>query len=108
LPREAEGTPGENATSDRSKQDYVNSLTPDALLFAPGTGLLYSNFGFDLLAQALANAGGKAYPDLLKERVLDPAGLKDTRFDLTEADKVRTMQGHEFDARRCRSSPPRH
>ena len=97
LPREAEGTPGENATSDRSKQDYVNSLTPDALLFAPGTGVLYSNFGFDLLAQALANAGGKPYPDLLKERVLDPAGLKDTRFDLTEADKTRTMQGHNFD-----------
>jgi serine-type D-Ala-D-Ala carboxypeptidase/endopeptidase len=97
LPREAEGTPGENATSERSKEDYVNALTPDALLFAPGTGILYSNFGFDLLAQALANAGGKPYPDLLKERVLDPAGLKDTRFDLTEADKARTMQGHNFD-----------
>jgi len=97
LPREAEGTPGENATSDRSKEDYVNALTPDALLFAPGTGILYSNFGFDLLAQALANAGSEPYPDLLKERVLDPAGLKDTRFDLTEADKVRTMQGHNFD-----------
>ena len=56
-------------------------------MFAPGTGVLYSNFGFDLLAQALANAGGKPYPALLKERVLDPAGLKDTRFDLSDADK---------------------
>lgn len=97
LPREAEGAPAETATSDRSKEDYVSSLTPDALLFAPGTGILYSNFGFDMLAQALANAGGKPYPDLLRERVLDPAGLKDTRFDLTEADKTRTMQGHNFD-----------
>ena len=70
---------------------------PDALLFAPGTGVLYSNFGFDMLAQALANAGGKPYPELLKGRVLDPAGLKDTRFDLSEADKARTMQGHNFD-----------
>lgn len=97
LPREAEGAPAEDATSERSKEDYVNALTPDALLFAPGTGILYSNFGFDLLAQALANVAGKPYPDLLKERVLDPAGLKDTRFDLTEADKARTMQGHNFD-----------
>jgi D-alanyl-D-alanine-carboxypeptidase/D-alanyl-D-alanine-endopeptidase len=97
LPREAEGAPGETPTSDRSKEDYVKSLTPDVLLFAPGTGILYSNFGFDLLAQALANAGRKPYPDLLKERVLDPAGLKDTHFDLTEADKSHAMQGHNFD-----------
>ena len=97
LPREAEGTPGEVATSDRSKEDYVSSLTPDALLFAPGTGILYSNFGFDLLAQALANVAGKPYAELLRERVLEPAGLKDTRFDLPEADRQWAMQGHNFD-----------
>jgi D-alanyl-D-alanine-carboxypeptidase/D-alanyl-D-alanine-endopeptidase len=97
LPREAEGTQGENATSDRSKEDYVKALASDPQLFAPGTGILYSNFGFDMLAQALANTAGKPYAELLKERVLDPAGLKDTRFDLTEADKTRTMPGHNFD-----------
>jgi D-alanyl-D-alanine-carboxypeptidase/D-alanyl-D-alanine-endopeptidase len=97
LPREAEDTTGETPTSDRSKEDYVKSLKSDPLLFAPGTGVLYSNFGFDMLAQALANAAGRPYPELLKERVLDPAGLKDTRFDLTEADTARAMQGHNFD-----------
>jgi D-alanyl-D-alanine-carboxypeptidase/D-alanyl-D-alanine-endopeptidase len=97
LPREAEGTPGEVATSDRSKEDYVSSLTPDALLFAPGTGVLYSNFGFDLLAQALANVAGEPYAELLQERVLESAGLKDTRFDLPESDRQRAMQGHNFD-----------
>jgi D-alanyl-D-alanine-carboxypeptidase/D-alanyl-D-alanine-endopeptidase len=97
LPREATVGTGD-ITSTRSKDDYVKSLSaPDPLLFPPGTGILYSNFGFDLLAQALANAAGKPYPDLLKERVLDPAGLKDTRFDLSEADKANAMQGHNFD-----------
>ena len=97
LPREAEDTSGETPTSDRSKEDYIASLKSDPLLFAPGTGVLYSNFGFDMLAQALANAAGKPYPELLKERVLDPAGLKDTSFDLAEADEARAMQGHNFD-----------
>jgi serine-type D-Ala-D-Ala carboxypeptidase/endopeptidase len=97
LPREAEGKPAEVATSDRSKEDYVSSLTPDALLFAPGTGVFYSNFGFDLLAQALAISAGKPYADLLRERVLEPAGLTDTRFDLPEADRQSAMQGHNFD-----------
>jgi serine-type D-Ala-D-Ala carboxypeptidase/endopeptidase len=56
------------------KENYIASLKDDALLFAPGTGILYSNFGFDLLAQALAKSAGKPYAELLKERVLDPAG----------------------------------
>lgn len=97
LPREAEVTPRETPTSMRTKDEYVKSLTPDAPLFTPGTGILYSNFGFDLLAQALSNAAGKPYSDLLKERVLDPAGLKDTVFNLREGDRDRAMQGHNFD-----------
>jgi serine-type D-Ala-D-Ala carboxypeptidase/endopeptidase len=98
LPREAEvKAVGDNPTKMGTKEDYIASLTPDVLLFAPGTGILYSNFGFDLLAQALANAAGKPYADLLQERVLEPAGLRDTRFDLPEADRRWTMQGHNFD-----------
>ena len=75
----------------------MSSLPPDALLFAPGTGILYSNFGFDLLVQSSAKTAGKSYPDLLRERVLEPAGLTNTRFDLPEADQQRAMQGHNFD-----------
>ena len=75
----------------------MSSLTPDALLFAPGTGILYSNFGFDLLVQSSAKTAGKSYPDLLRERVLEPAGLTNTRFDLPETDQQRAMQGHNFD-----------
>jgi serine-type D-Ala-D-Ala carboxypeptidase/endopeptidase len=57
LPREAEvKAVGNNPTMMGTKEDYIASLTPDVLLFAPGTGILYSNFGFDLLAQAFANA----------------------------------------------------
>jgi len=97
LPREAEvKAVGDNPTKMGTKEDYIASLTPDVLLFAPGTGILYSNFGFDLLAQALANAAGKPYADLLQERVLEPAGLRDTRFDLPEARRW-AMQGHNFD-----------
>ena len=46
--------------------------------FAAGTGALYSNFGFDMLALGLADAAGKPYEALLSERVLEPMGLNDT------------------------------
>ena len=100
LPRESEIGPlgeGSDPTKLTTKEDYIESLKKFPLLYPPGTGMLYSNFGFDLLAQALANTAGKPYPELLKERVLDPAGLKDTMFDLRPGDEARTMRGHNFD-----------
>lgn len=98
LPRETqESSVGKDGDRTSSKEDYIKSLESYPLLFAPGGGILYSNFGFDLLAQALAHVDGKPYPELLKARVLDPAGLKDTKFDLAPGDEVRAMQGHNFD-----------
>jgi D-alanyl-D-alanine-carboxypeptidase/D-alanyl-D-alanine-endopeptidase len=100
LPREAQiGPLGEGGDPKKltTKEDYIASLKQFPLLYPPGTGMLYSNFGFDLLAQALANSAGKPYPELLKERVLDPAGLKDTVFDLRPGDEARAMRGHNFD-----------
>jgi serine-type D-Ala-D-Ala carboxypeptidase/endopeptidase len=37
----------------------------------------YSNFGFALLGQALANAWGKKYPDLLQDQVLKSLGMEE-------------------------------
>jgi serine-type D-Ala-D-Ala carboxypeptidase/endopeptidase len=98
LPRETEDSSvGPDGGRTSTKEDYIKSLQNYPLLFTPGAGIFYSNFGFDLLAQALANADGKPYPDLLRARVLDPAGLKDTKFDLAPGDEARAMQGHNFD-----------
>jgi serine-type D-Ala-D-Ala carboxypeptidase/endopeptidase len=98
LPRETEeSTVGPDGGRTSTKEDYIKSLQNYPLLFTPGAGIFYSNFGFDLLAQALANADSRPYPELLKARVLDPAGLKDTKFDLAPGDESRAMQGHNFD-----------
>ena len=82
LPREAEraASPPDNPFQTITKDAFIRNLQGDPLLFPPGTGALYSNFAFDLLAQALANAAGKSYEDLLRERVLMPAGLASTVF----------------------------
>ncbi len=84
-------------TSMGTQQDYIASLKPDVQLFPAGTGMSYSNFGYDLLAQALGNAAGEPYEEVLRKRVLAPAGLKDTVFNLRPGDRERAMQGHGFD-----------
>ena len=55
-------------------------LPKQKLITPPGTAALYSNIGFDLLADALASAAGKSYPQLLHERLLQPLGLWETTF----------------------------
>jgi serine-type D-Ala-D-Ala carboxypeptidase/endopeptidase len=78
LPREVERAPGpsDDPFSTLTPEAYRKGLTSDPLVFAPGTAALYSNFGFDILAAALAQAAGKPYDAVLKERVLDPPGLE--------------------------------
>ena len=99
LPREVPRTDGppDDPFGTNTREAQIADLKTDPLLFPPGTAALYSNYGFDLLGAALANAGGKPYADLLKERVLDPAGMKDTVFNLRPGDEARAMQGHNFD-----------
>jgi D-alanyl-D-alanine-carboxypeptidase/D-alanyl-D-alanine-endopeptidase len=99
LPREVPRTDGppNDPFGTNTKEAQIADLKTNPLLFPPGTAALYSNYGFDLLGAALANASGKPYTDLLKERVLDPAGMKSTVFNPRPGDETRVMQGHNFD-----------
>jgi len=101
LPREVDrqSGPPDDPFRTLTQDAYIKGLQSDPLLFPPGTGGLYSNFAYDLLAAALSNAAGKPYDALLKESVLDPAGLKDTVLALRDGDAARLLQGHNFDGK---------
>jgi D-alanyl-D-alanine-carboxypeptidase/D-alanyl-D-alanine-endopeptidase len=99
LPREVERVRDPAKPDFVSRETYTAALGTQALLFPPGTGLHYSNYGFDLLSEALAKSAGRPYSQLLKERAFDPAGLKDTRLRLAENDIRRLFQGHGPDGR---------
>lgn len=79
------GLPGDppNLRSVRSAQDYSMKMLDDALSAtkltrAPGRQWEYSNFGFGVLGQALANKAQLSYDDLVKQRILSPLGMSDT------------------------------
>ena len=50
------------------------------LLFEPGTKVQYSNTGIDIGAAIVEVVTGKRWEDFLKERVLDPLGMKSSWF----------------------------
>ncbi len=56
---------------------------------------LYSNLGFGLLGQALADRAGVSYPNLLKVEVTEPLGLKDTVIHLSPEQQRRFIPGHD-------------
>jgi serine-type D-Ala-D-Ala carboxypeptidase/endopeptidase len=101
LPREVSREPGppDNPFSTLTPGAYRDALASDPLIFPPGTGALYSNFGFDVLSAALSHAAGRPYDALLKERVTDPARLTDTVLSLRADDHNRLLQGHDFDGK---------
>jgi len=106
LPREIERPPSppDNPFQTITKEAMIANLRRDPLLFPPGTGALYSNFAFDLLAQALGNAARKPYADLLSERILQPRGLGSTAFS-HDAQQKNLMQGHDFDGKPLPDAP---
>ncbi|ODS01348.1 beta-lactam-binding protein [Methyloceanibacter methanicus] len=101
IPREVPHEPGpkDNPFKPITREAFAGWLAENDLLYPPGTGVLYSNFAFDLLAIGLSEAAKTPYPELLKEHVTGPLGMTDTGFTLNDDQKSRLMQGHGFDGK---------
>ena len=99
LPRELPHETGSDADpfAPITRDGFAAWLKKERLMFAPGRSVLYSNFGFDLLAIALSEAAKRPYPDLLRDTITGPLAMKDTGFTLTDEQKGRLMRGHGFD-----------
>lgn len=64
LPRELPHEPGPDSDpfAPITRDAFAAWLKKEPLLFKPASSVLYSNFGFDLLAIALSEAAKKPYP----------------------------------------------
>jgi serine-type D-Ala-D-Ala carboxypeptidase/endopeptidase len=99
LPREVPHEPGppDDPFVNTTPDAFTAWLKANPLMFTPGTAISYSNFGFDLLAAALARAARQPYPELLDARVVRLLGLRDTTFAPSTEQAARIMGGHNFD-----------
>jgi len=85
----------DNPYADYGRAELYAFLKKKGVARPPDAGFLYSNLGFGLLGQALAERAGIPYPALLKKEVTDPLGLSDTTVALTPAQKSRFIPGHD-------------
>lgn len=93
--------PADNANpyADYSATDLSAYLHEHGAARPADAGFLYSNLGFGLLGQALADRAGTSYADLLRMQVTQPLGLQDTVIALSSAQKKRFIQGHTAEHR---------
>ena len=65
------------------RESLANVVTTHAskpLAFSPGTRLLYSSPGFDILGRVIEVVSGTSYETFVEERIFRPLGMKDSGF----------------------------
>ena len=65
-------------------RDTAKEAAANPILFEPGTKTQYSNTGIDIGAAVVEVVANKPWDVFLKERVLDPLGMKSTTFNPTD------------------------
>jgi CubicO group peptidase (beta-lactamase class C family) len=71
---------------DVDNAQFVERLARLPLVYQPGTTWDYSH-SVDVLGRVIEVISGKSLYEFEKERILDPLGMKDTAFYVTDADK---------------------
>ena len=61
---------------------------------SPGTSYEYSNFGFAILGRVVANVSGMPYARYVKQRVLDPLGMRVTTLEKSQVPESRLAHGY--------------
>lgn len=83
-----------NPYADYSAQQMFEYLGSCALNSAPGQKYEYSNLAMGLLGVLLAEKAGGDYEAMLRKRICEPLGLKDTRITFTPEMLTRLARGH--------------
>lgn len=76
LPQFFASVTGGNPYADHTREELLDAAR-DASLTDRGE-VAYSNFGFALLGQLIAEATDTPYPTLIKDEILTPLGMEDT------------------------------
>lgn len=65
---------------DCTREQLFRIFADTPFEFAPGTQYSANNSGYLLLSMVIAKASGEEYTDYVQTRILEPAGLAETRF----------------------------
>ena len=82
-------------TPGQALMRWVEKLASFPLACEPGTQFHYGH-GLDVVGLLIEVVSGKLLPDFLKEEIFDPLGMRDTAFDVSEAQLPRLSACYEL------------
>jgi CubicO group peptidase (beta-lactamase class C family) len=86
--------------------DYIPRLALVPLEFQPGSRWTYSpGAGFDTLGRIVEIVSGQSLDQFLRQRIFEPLGMKDTFFNITEAQRPRAVTMYQKTANGLQKSP---
>lgn len=62
-------------------KEFIQKYCSGDLEFKPGSKFNYNNSGYFILGAIIEEITGKTYEEVLKEKILDPVGIKGTGYD---------------------------
>ncbi len=80
--------------SKHTTEEELALFRDKPLDFEPGSKFAYSNSNFEVLGAVIEKVSGKKYGDLLRERIFDPLGMKDSGLDTDELILPKRAQGY--------------
>lgn len=89
------GLATDNPWGDRQEslsRDSLNAMLASGLrlVFPPGSAFEYSNLGYAFLGEIITRLSGMDYRQYVRESIIDPLGLRDTRFAASELSTTAT------------------
>lgn len=75
--------------------DFVKKYASNDLEFEPGSKFVYNNSGYFLLGAIIEKVTGQSYEQVLKERILDPLGMKNTGYDHSDTIIEKRAAGYQ-------------
>jgi CubicO group peptidase (beta-lactamase class C family) len=75
-------------------EEYLEVLAGHPTVFPAGERFAYNNGGYVVLALLVERASGVGYHELLRSRVLEPAGMADTAFLRSDELPARAARGY--------------
>ena len=107
------GFPEDNPWADRQLEDSEEEFSEFlqngiSMSNLPGMAYEYSNLGYAILGRIVSRVSGQPYQEYIRQEILEPLGMHNTRWEYVEVPKSSLAIGYRWEAEKWKPEPMLH